>query len=239
MSQHKVELALEEAFSEDDIAEYLKSHPDFFERHERLLLALRVPHPGSRAAISLVERQVAVLRKRNDQLEDRLVRLVSVAKQNDRLVTRIHGLALEFMRARTRDQVIERLETALREDFSADRAAVVLYSDAMGAWRPDPAFARVVARDAVDLQPFSTFIRTARTRCGRLRQRQREVLFGRDEETLGSAAMVPLGDAGALGFLVIANRNPDYFNPGKSTDFLNRLGELVAVALEEEQQLGG
>jgi len=239
MSQHKAEVPLEDALSEDDIAEYLGSHPDFFERHEKLLLALRVPHPSSRAAISLVERQVAVLRKRNDQLEDRLKRLVAVAKQNDRLVGRIHSLALGLMRARTRDQVLERLETALREDFSADRATVVLFADAIGTWQPDPAFARAYARDSADLQPFATFMRAARTRCGRLRQRQREVLFGDDDEALGSAAMVPLGDTGRLGFLVVANRNPDHFNPGKSTDFLNRLGELVAVALEEEQQLGG
>jgi len=236
MTQQKAEVALEAEISEEEVAEYLRNHPDFFERHERLLLALRVPHASSRATVSLVERQVAVLRKRNDQLERQLKDLVAIAKQNDALVARIHKLALEFIRHPARDSILERLETALREDFSADRAMLVLYPRAIGGWRPDPEFAVVHERDSEALQAFSTFIRSGRTRCGRLRDRQKAVLFADGAHSLESAAMVPLGENGQLGFLVIANRDPDYFNPGKRTDFLNRLGELIAVALEQERE---
>ena len=46
--------------------------------------------------------------------------------------------------------------------------------------------------------------------------------------------MVPLGEGARLGFLVIGSRDPDHFHPGKRMDFLSRLGELVAIAMDSE-----
>jgi uncharacterized protein YigA (DUF484 family) len=59
-------------------------------------------------------------------------------------------------------------------------------------------------------------------------------LFERDADSVVSAAMVPLGVSARLGFLVIGSRDPDHFHPGKRMDFLGRIGELIAVALESE-----
>ena len=44
------------------IAEYLLANVDFFERHASVLARLKLPHQRGSAAISLVERQVLVLR---------------------------------------------------------------------------------------------------------------------------------------------------------------------------------
>ena len=79
MSQHKGEATIAETFSEEDIAEYLHSHPDFFERHPKLLMGLKLAHQPGSSAISLVERQVAMLRQRNGDLERQLKDLVAVA----------------------------------------------------------------------------------------------------------------------------------------------------------------
>ena len=43
--------------------------------------------------------------------------------------------------------------------------------------------------------------------------------------------MLPLGPDCHVGFLVIGNSDPDHFHPAKSIDFLERIGELVTVAL--------
>ena len=99
---------LTDTVSEDSIADYLKSHPDFFERHPALVLGLKLPHRAGGAAISLVERQVSMLRQRNAQLERQLKDLVAVAKQNDALVEKIHQLCLKLMRAPTLPARLER-----------------------------------------------------------------------------------------------------------------------------------
>lgn len=230
MSQRKSEAALDETFSEDAIADYLRRHPDFFERHPGLLMALKLPHRTGGAAVSLVERQVAVLRQRAGQLERQLKDFVAVAKLNDALVEKSHQLAMKLMAARGAEERLGWLETSLREDFSAERAVLVLFSDALGAQRPG--FVKVIDREDPALKPFTTFLRAARPRCGLVRDRQKELLFEHEADSIRSAAMVPLGSGGRLGFLAIGNRDPDHFHPAKRLDFLTRLGELVSVALE-------
>lgn len=223
---------LAETMTEDSIADYLKSHPDFFERHGALMLGLKLPHRTGGASISLVERQVSMLRQRNGQLERQLKDLVAVAKQNDVLVEKIHQLCLKLMRAPTLLQRLERLETGLREDFAAERAVLVLFP-AAPAEAVREGFVRRLGTDDPDVRPFATFLRAAKPRCGPLRDRQKNI-FERDADSVSSAALVPLGAESRLGFLIIGNRDPDHFHPGKRMDFLARLGEVLAVAIRNE-----
>jgi uncharacterized protein YigA (DUF484 family) len=235
MSQHKSELALAEGFSEEAVAEYLRRHPDFFDRHSSLLLRLKLPHKTGGAAISLVERQVTMLRERNGKLERQFKDLVAVAKLNDAFVERIHELSLKLMAAADRSARLERLETSLREDFLAERAVLVLFSDAAGPARSD-GFVKVLDRDDPALKAFSGFLKAGRPRCGSMVERQKATIFGRDADSVGSAALVPLSGGDRLpGFLVIGNRDPGHFHPGKRMDLLSRLGELVSVALRSPQ----
>jgi uncharacterized protein len=223
---------LTDAISEESIADYLKSHPDFFERHAPLVLGLKLPHRAGGASISLVERQVAMMRQRNGQLERQLKDLVAVAKQNDALVEKIHQLCLKLMRSPTLAQRLERLETGLREDFAAERAVLVLFPDAP-AEAVREGFVRRMGVDDPDVRPFATFLRASKPRCGPLRDRQKNI-FERDADTVSSAALVPLGPESKLGFLIIGNHDPDHFHPGKRMDFLARLGEVLAVAIRSE-----
>jgi uncharacterized protein YigA (DUF484 family) len=220
---------LTDSLSEDSIADYLKSHPDFFERHPTLVIGLKLPHRAGGASISLVERQVSLLRQRNSQLERQLKDLVAVAKQNDALVEKIHQLCLKLMRAPTLPARLAELETGLREDFAAERAVLVLFPDSPTEAVRD-GFVRRMNADDADVRPFATFLRAAKPRCGPLRDRQKNI-FDRDADEVSSAALVPLGPESRLGFLIIGSRDPDHFHPGKRMDFLARLGEVLAVAI--------
>ena len=213
---------------EDAISSYLNAHPDFFERHGELLEKLRLPHSVGGGAVSLVERQVAVLRQRNDQLEHQLRDLVEVARGNDELATKIHGLAILLMSAGDRHQVIDILEEQLRTEFSADRSVLVLFGDGNGQ---SGQFQRYVERDAQVLGPFKSFLEGDTARCGTVRDAQRDFLFGAENCEIGSVALIPLGTGSKHGFLAIGSRSADHFHPGKSIDFLLRLGDLIAGAL--------
>lgn len=216
--------------SEDSIAEYLKSHPDFFERHLTLLATMRLPHRTTGGAISLVERQVDVLRQRNLALEGKLKELVEVARTNERLAGRIHALALPLMRARSREDVIDILDEQLREGFSVDQAALVLFDSVPGLVQGGSRFVKVVHREDPAIGPFKSFLQNSSPRCTRVREAQRDFLFGPGAD-IQSMALVPLGPRSEYGFLAIGSRNPDHFQPSKSIDFLARLGELTACAL--------
>jgi len=221
------ELTLSE--TETEIVDYLTAHPDFFERHLGLLGNLRLPHRTGTAAVSLVEKQVSVLRQTNLKLERKLRDLVEVAKGNDQLARKIHELSLALLEARDRKEVVALLERELRTSFRADRAVLVLFR------RDDEleqsSFLRTLKRDADQLAPFRTFFEAGKPRCGRVRDAQRKFLFGDDDVEVGSVALLPLGKTVDLGFLAIGSRDAEHFHPGKSIDFLTRLGDLVSGAL--------
>lgn len=237
MSQAKRQDIGQESFSEADVADYLGRHPDFFERHLPLLRRLRIPHQSGSSTVSLVERQVSVLRQRNDELERQLAELYDVAKANNELVDNIHDLAISFIRIRGAEARLAALERSLREKFGAERAILVLFTE---AGRPDlvrHGFVKTFDRDDPALKSFSTFLRSARARCGPLRERQKDLLFDREADSIASAAMVPIGEGAKYGFLTVGSKDAHQFHAGQRVDFLGRLGELVALALENGDEL--
>ena len=232
MTQAKRHPIDDDGIDEADVASYLLSHPEFFERHLPLLRKMQIPHRSGNATVSLIERQVSVLRQRNDELERQLADLFDVAKANNELIDQIHKLAIAFVRQRDIDSRLETLENALREDFAAERAVLVIFRDDA---KPDisrPGLVKLMDRSDEALKSFSTFLRSARARCGPLRDKQKELLFDREADTIASAALVPIGEAARFGFLAVGSKDPNQFHPAQRVDFLGRLGELVAIALE-------
>ena len=58
--------------SPDDVARYLRAHPQFFDEHPELLESIYVPHPHSGRTIALTERQILGLRDKTKTLEAKL-----------------------------------------------------------------------------------------------------------------------------------------------------------------------
>jgi uncharacterized protein YigA (DUF484 family) len=215
------------------VADYLQNYPDFFERHSQLLTKLRLPHVRDvTATVSLVERQVEVLRERNQSLERKLKELVDVARANDVLADRIHRLSQRLIRAHTLEESINAIETSLREDFASMNSVLVLFLEEARALQPDSGrFLRIASPIDEDIKGFESLLASGKPRCGQVRDAQRDYLFGRDSVAIGSVALTPLGQKGALGILAIGASDADRFHPGMSTEFLLRIGELVTYAL--------
>jgi uncharacterized protein YigA (DUF484 family) len=212
---------------EESIAAYLQHHPDFFERHLSLLGRLRLPHVHNGSTVSLVERQISVLREKHAGLERKVADLVRTGRANDLLADKLHRLTRRLMGARSRVEAVAHLETSLREDFEAPQSVLLLIGE-----HPDLATHRFVltvrAGDA-GLKSFESLFATGRPRCGQPRDAQRQLLFAAEAKNIGSVALLPLG--GSLGLLALGSPDPDRFHPGMGTEFLARMADFVADAL--------
>ena len=222
---------VDEGLSEEAVRDYLEANPDFFERNGSLLSSLTVPH-GSGEAVSLVERQVSMLRQKELKMQRQLKDLVDVARANDTLAAKIHELGLQLLGANALAETVNAIETGMRSGFGADQSILVLFADPtmfedINAGR----FFRAVPRDSAELKPFETFLEGNGPRCGQVRDSQRSFLFHDDSDEIGSVALVPLGENAEIGFLAIGSNDADRFHPGMSIDFLARVGDLVAGAL--------
>src|SRR5438445_1495426 len=92
---------------EQSIASYLQRNPDFFERHQAVLTRLRLPHVRGGSTISLVERQIEVLREKHAALESKLADLVRVARANDAIADKLHRFTKRLLRAGSRAKAVE------------------------------------------------------------------------------------------------------------------------------------
>lgn len=215
---------------EQSIATYLQHNPDFFERHQGLLLKLRLPHARGGSTISLVERQIEVMREKHAALEAKLAELVSVARANDAIADKLHRFTRRLLKASSRGDAVARIEAGLREEFDAFHSVLLLIGE-----HPDltpQRFVRTLACEEPALKSFDTLFAGGKPRCGQARDSQRELLFGPESAQIGSVALVPLAEKGtAVGVLALGSPDRDRFHPGMSTEFLARMADLITDLL--------
>jgi uncharacterized protein YigA (DUF484 family) len=221
-----------EPIEEQAIAQYLQHNCDFFERHPQLLARLRLQHPRNASTVSLIERQVEVLREKYQTQEQKLAEFVRVARANNVLAEKIHRFTRRLLRTHDAAQSIAEIEASLREDFDTFHAVLALSSSALPhdegtALR----FLRRVAADDPAFRSFDALFTAGKPRCGQIRDTQRDFLFGAEAPNIGSVALIPLAGQPPLGLLALGSVDRDRFHPGMSTEFLSRMGELITDAL--------
>ncbi len=216
------------AFDEQEVAAYLRERPDFLLRHPDLLEHLEVNHSAG-SAISLIERQVDLLRGKNLKLEDRLSHLLGNAAENERRATSVHKLARTLIRAPSLAAVIAGLRNCMREDFGIDEVFVGVNPTTYK--RNDiEGFAPLEPEGAL-VRSLDNFLRTRLIECGPIDAARAKLLFPKAEVPMLSAAIVPLEKEKSLGLLALGSKDAERFLPRQGKLFLEMTAELVAAAL--------
>jgi uncharacterized protein YigA (DUF484 family) len=212
--------------STTDVARYLAAHPQFFSEHPDLLAELELPH-DSGGAISLVERQVAVLRERNTDMRHRLNQLLDNARDNDRLFDKSKRLILELLEGRDLGDIIDALHYSFDKEFDIHFTRTLLLGDANTIGGSQ---ARVVS-PADARHNIGALLKTNRSFCGKLGDKEKAYLFGDAAMQVGSAATVPLSNGQTFGLIAIGNRDPKYYSSSMGTLFLGYLGDALSRLL--------
>lgn len=213
----------------EQVASFLSNHPDFFDDHPELMAELRLSHSTGNA-VSLIEKQVQVLRDQNRDLKNKLLELVDVAQDNDRLNQRMHQMTLDLLKAGSLLQLLDTLRDHLRNEFKAD--AIALHLPALDETQQREAGAKYLIIDETLKDRFPGAYADGKPQCGRLKQEQLDIIFKDQATAIESTAIVPLGDCADSGLLAIGSREVNRFNPCMGTLFLSHLGELLSCLLE-------
>jgi uncharacterized protein YigA (DUF484 family) len=206
----------------EQIAAYLRLHPDFFLKRPDLLTDIEVAHPAG-GAVSLLERQVSILRERNMDMRHRLNNLLENARTNDRLFEQTKQLVLHLIEAQTLDQIVDTFVNSLQNDFQIDFASVVLIGN--------PNLHRGVRARIVPLTDaraqIDGLLKNSKAMCGSLRPEEIQFLFPDHTRQIGSAAVVPLSYGNPLGVIAIASTDANYFRSSMGTLFLGYIAEVL------------
>ncbi len=213
------------------VASYLRKNPDFFDKNPDVLETLEINHQSG-TAVSLIERQVESLRSRNGELQKQLNRLVHVASENEKLMTRLHHLTLELMSIGSRQAFFTHLGNSLLNDFNADILQIFLRDRQIASEAGDDVIG--IQPDDPGLEQFEAHLDKGDTVCGRFAQSKLEFLFGSKARWVQSTALIPLGEKGCDGMMAIGSSDPARFYPGMGTLFLELLADVISTSLAND-----
>ncbi|MBA4142543.1 MAG: DUF484 family protein [Nitrosospira sp.] len=208
----------------EEVAQYLRQFPEFFEEYADMLAEIQVPDPHGGRAIPINERQIAALRDKNRILQERLGELIRFGEENGAITEKMHRLAVALLTSHHLSGLLYGLKFHLREDFSVPHMALRLWNisaedSSLQEFAPASADIQIVAESLV--HPY----------CGCHIVDEIREWFREDAARLRSFAMVTLRAERTIGLLVMGSEDPQRFYPEMGTIYLTRLGELVSAAL--------
>ena len=204
-----------------DVAAYLKDHPEFFEQYAEMMAEINIPHPHGGRTISISERQLLTLREKSKQYEGKLREIVQFGEENDAIGAKLHRITLALLAAKDVTGTVHAINFNLHEDFSVPHVA-------LRVWRG--------AGELPVFQPVSEATRDftaklAHPHCCAQAVADTAALFGESAPLLKSYAYIALRNGESFGLLALASEDVHRFYPEMGTIFLARLGDIIAAAL--------
>ena len=216
--------------TEDDIAAFLVSQPEFFERHAELLASVQLSSGLPERVISLSERQASLLRDKIQALEGRVAEMIRHGQDNLVIAAKMQSWTRRLLQTAQARDVPDAIVQGLTGEFQIPQAALRL-------WNVDPAhaaegFAQPVS-DAV--RAFAASLGAPYCGANDGFDAARWLPEAGQAQSLALIALRAAPEAPVAGLLVLASPDAERFHAGMGTEFLERLGELAGAALSRLQ----
>ena len=208
---------------DQQVIEYLRANPDFFQTYSNELSDLKVGH-ASGSAVSLIERQVEVLRERIFRMRRRMNQLLHTARSNDELFAKVRSLTLALLDVSTWHDLNEVLATNMLVEFDADYVCCHVQDGHVN-------FDHI--RGYSEEAPFEPFVNGPLPVCATLRAAELQALFPiQGHERDGSAVLLPLTLNRDGGCLAVGSRETHRFTRDLDTFFVSHIGDVLSRIID-------
>ena len=218
------------------VTDFLRQNPDFFVGRDDLLLKMTLPHRRG-SAISLVERQVALLRERVMDYRHQLAHLTENARDNEKLFQRLHLLVLSLLDCNDLVQLVDVISDSLNHEFGIEFHSLILFDQPSLPARSVSVLS-VPVRQAVNA--LGSIMISGKAICGQVTEDKLDFLFQEQAGQIHSVAIIPLnyplGEPRQLGVLAMGSRDKRHFRASMGTVFISYLGEVLSRILARHLQ---
>ena len=215
--------AVSAELNDELVRAYLKDNGDFLQRNPDMLDHLHISH-ASGSAVSLVEKQVSVLRERNVEMRHRLNNLTANARENDKLYEQTRALVLSLLEAESIEDLYQRFMDAMRDDFAVEHASLILFGEPGSAGD-----CRIESAESAKIE-IGALLRGRKPVCGVLRSEELAYLFP-DARDIGSAALMPLAGSEELGLVAVGSSDANRYSSNMGTLFLTHIADVIVRLL--------
>ncbi|MCP3674604.1 MAG: DUF484 family protein [Gammaproteobacteria bacterium] len=206
-----------------NVADYLKDHVDFFQQYPDLLLSMKFSDQPN-GSISLVERQMKGLRHRNKEFEEELHQVIRNAHDNEQLLQQTIGLSLTLISSDDIESLTTSLFMELKKSFNIEFQNLLLDENIFAGKTSLSVNMDSIRKTLGDNFPKNQPV------CGRLKSSEKGMLF-KPDVPVESVAILPLGETGELGLLVLGSKDPTHFDPEMGDLFLLMISDMLSRLL--------
>ena len=223
-----------EKITDESVREFLMDNGDFLQRNPDLLDHLHISH-ASGSAVSLVEKQVSVLRERNVEMRHRLKALTNNARENDKLFEATRALVVKLLEANSVAELYASYMDSMKKGFQAEYACMILFGDSS-----DGSDHRVETLESAKAG-IGALLNGRKPVCGALRKEEFNYLFASPGNSQpisqgGSAAIMPLTDGAQLGLIAVGSADAGRYHSAMGTLFLAHIAEVMLRLLPRLQR---
>ncbi len=212
--------------TEQEVVSYLQQHPDLLLKHEALLETMQVPHIAGSGMVSLIERQVEILREKNRQLEERLLVLINNARINEELTEKLHRYSLLLLSSKGVNELIQAAAENLQQLFEIEEVSIHI--------KPEYQSDNLQTSGISDKMYAAILDTLGSDSCSCHNELDDELLvslFGDKSSTIKSCALLALDTPHRTGFIALGSSDQKRFSPQMGTLILSRLAEHLSTAL--------
>ena len=246
MTQGKDEVAAETletediSLSDDDVAEFLVAHPDFFRERLEVLSFMNMPgrfaQEGPKEGAQVVDFQQALLTQQKEAVEElrECVRdVIETSRSNMSVQQRTHAAVLALLSARDFDALIRVVNDDLARILDVDIVCV-------GYEPSNNPLSWLVSPEITDLKPGLV---DALLGSGGAAKLYRDIaddgsVFGAAAGLVQSAAVARLrpGPRTPVGLMALGSRSDSFFQPGQGTELVVFLARVLENCIERMQE---
>ena len=178
--------------------------------------------------MSLVERQMEVMRDTNRELRIRLNKLLDIARENDGHFGNTKKLAVELLDTLADphdfNKILSIFDEYLGKYLAADEYALLIFDKPQGITHAN--LKCCVTKDAQ--KHIRQIMESDKSKCGALSSDELSFLFDSRSPLILSTAYIPLHYRQFKGLLAIGSFNQSHFHRGMGTLFLDYLSDIIS-----------
>ena len=211
--------------SNKEIVEYLILNPDFFKENPEVLNAIEIVHESG-AAVSLIQKQVELLRSNYNSTTDKLMELLGIAKANENIFSLTKKLIIELIDASNIEEVVSLLENSFESDFGAKTSRLLFFTESPKDLPKDRIKSLSEAKKIL-----ATLLKPDEIYCGVIDKGLANFIFNKKSK-INEIALVPLNCNSVKGLIALGSDEPGKYNKNKDTLFLDFIAEVVSKLVD-------
>ena len=218
-------VAKKSKLSSSEVVEYLIYHPEFFKENPEVLNSIELVHESG-AAVSLIQKQVELLRNKYDLTTDKLVQLLDTAKDNEEIFTLTKKLILLLIDSSNIEEITFLLEKSFSSDFGAKTSRILFFTES-SKYLPKGRIKSPLEATKI----LGKLLKFQGVYSGELDENIAKFIFG-DKSNIKECALVSLTCNSLPGLIALGTDEIGKYNHNKDTLFLDFIAEVVSKRID-------